>query len=73
MIIETERLILRKWVQNDAESLYRYAKNPNVGPIAGWPPHKDIEASREVIENVFNRADAASDMYPLPQNGSPSQ
>ena len=43
--IETERLILRKWTQNDAESLFAYAKNPNVGPIAGWPPHKNIEAS----------------------------
>lgn len=42
MIIETERLILRKWTQDDAESLFIYAKNPNVGPIAGWPPHKNI-------------------------------
>lgn len=41
--IETERLILRKWTQNDAESIFAYAKNPNVGPIAGWPPHKNIE------------------------------
>ena len=53
MIIETERLILRKWTQDDAESLFTYAKNPNVGPIAGWPPHKDIEESKSVIDNVF--------------------
>lgn len=53
MIIETERLILRKWTQDDAESLFIYAKNPNVGPIAGWPPHKNIEESRDIIENVF--------------------
>ena len=53
MIIETERLVLRKWTQEDAESLFSYAGNPNVGPIAGWPPHKSIEESREVIENVF--------------------
>jgi len=26
MVIETERLILRKWTQNDAESLFSYAK-----------------------------------------------
>ena len=36
MILETERLILRKWTQDDAESLFTYAKNPKVGPIAGW-------------------------------------
>ena len=53
MIIETERLILRKWTQDDAESLFIYAKNPNVGPIAGWPPHKNIEERRDIIENVF--------------------
>lgn len=51
--IETERLILRKWTQNDAESLFAYAKNPNVGPIAGWPPHKNIEESKNIIDNVF--------------------
>ncbi len=54
MIIETERLILRKWMPEDAESLFVYAKNPNIGPIAGWPPHKDIEESKSVIDNVFN-------------------
>ena len=49
MIIETERLILRKWTQDDAESLFTYAKNPNVGPIAGWPPHKDIDHMSLII------------------------
>ncbi len=53
MMIETERLILRKWTQDDAESLFTYASNPNVGLQAGWPPHKDIESSRYVIENVL--------------------
>ena len=57
MIIETERLILRKWDINDAESLFQYAKNPNVGPIAGWPPHRSIEESRNVITNVLNGAE----------------
>lgn len=57
MIIETERLILRKWNIDDAESLFQYAKNPNVGPIAGWPPHTSIEVSKEVIANVLNGAE----------------
>ena len=34
MIIETERLILRPWRESDAESLFEYAKDPKVGPIA---------------------------------------
>ena len=35
MIFETERLILRPWEEEDAASLYTYAKHPKVGPIAG--------------------------------------
>ena len=57
MIIETERLLLRKWTNEDAESLFEYAKNPNVGPMAGWPPHTSIEESREVITNVLQGAE----------------
>lgn len=55
--METERLILRRWTDADADSLFEYAKNPAVGPIAGWPPHKSIEESKEVIRNVFNGAE----------------
>ena len=54
MILETERLILRPWEESDAESLYEYAKDDRVGPIAGWPPHTSVENSREVIKNVFS-------------------
>ncbi len=53
-ILYTDRLLLRAWGENDAESLYQYAKDPAVGPIAGWPPHKNIEESRDVIKNVFS-------------------
>ena len=53
-ILETERLILRPWKETDAESLYRYAKDPDVGPIAGWPPHTSVENSRDIIRNYFS-------------------
>ena len=52
--MKTKRLVLRKWTEADAESLYEYAKDPEVGPIAGWPPHKSVEESLDVIRNVFN-------------------
>ena len=54
----TERLILRRWEESDAESLYEYAKDPDVGPIAGWPAHQSIEESRDVIRNVFHGQEA---------------
>ncbi len=58
MRLETERLFLRSWKESDAESLFEYASNPTVGPIAGWPPHTSIEESRNVIKNVLNGAEA---------------
>lgn len=54
MTIETERLILRPWEESDAESLYEYAKDPRVGPIAGWPVHTSVENSMEIIRTVFS-------------------
>ena len=51
--METERLILRKWKETDAESLFAYAKDPDVGPIAGWPPHRSVKESLDVIRHVF--------------------
>lgn len=54
MTIITERLILRPWVEDDAESLYEYAKDPAVGPVAGWPAHTSVENSLEIIKNVLS-------------------
>lgn len=52
-MIETERLILRPWTEADAEVMYKYASDPDIGPIAGWAPHTSVENSREIIRTVF--------------------
>ena len=57
-MLETERLVLRRWEESDAENLFQYAKDPDVGPIAGWPPHQSVEESLDVIRNVFNGPEA---------------
>ncbi len=54
MKLYTERLLLRPWSENDAESLYEYAKSPEVGPIAGWQVHTSVEYSREIIRSVLS-------------------
>ena len=54
MELFTERLILRPWNESDAESLYEYAKDDRVGPIAGWPVHTSVENSREIIKSVLS-------------------
>lgn len=43
MKMETERILLRPWRESDAEVLFRYASDPEVGPRAGWPPHKSVQ------------------------------
>ena len=53
-VLNTKRLLLRPWTEEDAESLYKYAKNSEIGIPAGWPPHKSVEESLDVIKNVFN-------------------
>lgn len=54
MQLITQRLLLRPWQESDAENLYYYAKDPDIGPIAGWPPHKSVEESRTIIREVFS-------------------
>lgn len=51
--IETERLILRMWNRSDAAQLYDYAKDPDVGPNAGWKPHANVGESRMIIDTLF--------------------
>ena len=51
--IETERLILRPITENDAEALFEYCRNENIGSNAGWKPHENIEETREIMKLVF--------------------
>ena len=55
--IETERTILRRYTEEDAEALYEIAKDPDVGPHAGWAPHESPAASLEIIRELFLKTD----------------
>ena len=52
-LIETERLILRPIIENDAEAIFEYCRNENVGKNAGWKPHESLEETREIMKQVF--------------------
>lgn len=52
--LETKRLVLRPFAETDAADLYAYAKDPRVGPAAGWPPHTSVENSLDIIRTVFS-------------------
>lgn len=51
--LKTERLALKQFTLGDAADLYAYAKNPGVGPRAGWKPHENIEESEKIIRELF--------------------
>ncbi len=52
-LLETERLYLKKWSKRDAADLFEYAKDPAVGPAAGWKPHASPAESRMIISECF--------------------
>lgn len=54
-MFETRHLILRPWEEtdSDAEQLYLYARDPMIGPAAGWPPHKSVEESRQILHRIL--------------------
>lgn len=54
--LESERLILRDFAERDADDLFCYASDPDVGPRAGWKPHESREESLEIIR-MFQRED----------------
>lgn len=52
--LETQRLLLRPFQEEDLADFFEYAKNPEVGPNAGWPPHNSREDSRKILQNFID-------------------
>lgn len=49
--VETPRLVLRRFVPDDAEAMYQgWATDPEVSRWLRWTPHKDIEETRDIID-----------------------
>ena len=55
MILETDRLILRGWSDEDAPGLFKYAQDKKVALSCGWLPHRDEAYSRAVIRTVLSK------------------
>jgi len=67
-ILETDRLILRPLEADDAVNMFEYARDPAVGPNAGWRPHRSVRESQDIIESVFSGKPYAFGMI-LKKNG----
>ncbi len=53
--IETERLILRRFVPEDYLSMYNnWASDPDVSKFLTWPTHTDAEVSRKIVTGWVN-------------------
>lgn len=52
--MKSDRITLRSWRDSDAETLYKYASDEEVGARAGWQPHRSVEESLKIIQTVFN-------------------
>lgn len=51
--LETSRCILRRFEISDLADFFEYAKSPNIGPNAGWPPHNNLDDSRKILESFI--------------------
>ncbi len=56
MKIVTERLILRPLKRDDLDDFYDYGRSAKVGPRAGWPPHRSIQESYSILEQMMTHS-----------------
>ena len=53
IVIETPRVTLREWREDDLEDLYEYASVDGVGQMAGWEPHGSVEDSKKILDRFI--------------------
>jgi len=52
-VIETSRLLLRPFCEEDLADFFSYACHPDVGPNAGWKPHASISESYTILRSFI--------------------
>ncbi len=61
VLLETDRLILRKFVIEDSEAMYNnWASEDEVTKFLTWPTHSDVEVTKAVLSSWiadYNKAD----------------
>lgn len=59
-VLETERLFLKKIVQEYAEDMYEYSKDPEVTKYLTWSPHASLFQTTNYIKTLENQYNAGS-------------
>jgi len=52
--LETDRLLLRPWQEEDLNDFYKYASVEGVGEMAGWKHHESIEVSKQMLQSFIS-------------------
>ena len=56
--IETERLILRRFVIDDAFAMYNnWASDPDVTEFLTWPPHGSVDVTKNLLNTWLSSYD----------------
>ena len=59
--LETERLILRRYVQEDAEAMFRnWVNDPDVTRFLTWQPHGSIDVTRKILSSDISKYESLS-------------
>lgn len=54
--LETERLLLRQFCHSDADDMFKnWANDPCVTEFLTWPPHENVEVTRNLLDNWISR------------------
>ena len=61
--LESERLLLRQFNEDDLFDFYTYASVPGVGEMAGWPHHENIDKSKEILETFIKEKKVFAIVY----------
>lgn len=61
--LETQRLTLRGWEEDDLDVLYENASRPEITELAGWKHHNNIEESKLVLDRFINEKNALAIEY----------
>lgn len=58
-LIKTERLILRRALMQDAVDMFQnWANDPQVTKYLTWPPHKELQVTKNIIKQWIQNYDA---------------
>ena len=52
-VIETSRLLLRPFCEEDLTDFFSYACHPEVGPNAGWKPHASVSETYTILRSFI--------------------